>query len=306
MTLRKTLSSLLVLFTAALPLPLQQPVRGEDRHELDFVGHLFRRGEYQAASLELHRFLYHRPDHPSTPYARYLLALCRANLGDLGKAEADLRSLAGELEGGGEPAGLRGEVLVQTMNVQLRGGRFDDLLLLGEALDAGGVDLEPGLARYADALILAALVYVNRWEQARGFVRSARCLDERVRARVDAEIRGLLTGRDKRPLAAGLLSVVPGLGHLYAGRLSDGVRSLAVNAAFTGLWAAAFLHGAAPLAVLFGVAEAFLFAASLYGGINAVLQENASRVLDARDRILRLLPVPPLDVITLREEPAGL
>jgi len=290
---RKALASLLAACMLALLTPLRPPpVRGGGRPGLGFSYHLFKKGEHRAAALELHRFLYLHGGHRAVPYARYLLALCRANLEDFTGAEAELRALAADLAGGSEHAGLRAEAMVQAMNVQLRGGRFDDLLLLGEALDAETAGIDPRLAAYADALELAALVSLHRWERARG--------------RLEAELEDLLARRSLSPVAAGFLSLVPGLGHLYAGRPVDGARSLAANAAFAGLAGVALVHGAVPAAVLSAVAWLFLYVSNIYGGINAALQENAGRILEARGRMLRILPVPPLDVITLREELDGL
>jgi hypothetical protein len=304
---RKALASLLAACTLALLTPLRSPqVRGGPRPGLGFSYHLFRKGEHQAAALELHRFLYLHGGHRAVPYARYLLALCRANLEDFTGAEAELRALAADLAGGPEHAGLRAEAMVQAMNVQLRGGRFDDLLLLGEALDAETAGIDPRLAAYADALELAALVSLHRWERAREALVRAGALDERTRARLEAELEELLARRPLSPMAAGFLSLVPGLGHLYAGRPADGARSLAANAAFAGLAGTALVHGAVPAAVLSAVAWLFLYVSNIYGGINAALQENAGRILEARGRMLRLLPVPSLDVITLREELGGL
>ncbi|MFW6180284.1 MAG: tetratricopeptide repeat protein [Spirochaetota bacterium] len=307
MLFRKVFASLLVPCMLGLLIPLRPPpARGEGQPDLGFSYHLFRKGEHRAAVLELHRFLYYRSGHRAEPWARYLLALSRANLGDYARAEAELRALAEDLEGCAEHAGLRGEVMVQAMNVQLRDGRFENLLLLGDALDADTAPLDHRLAGYAAALRLAALVSLHRWEEARAVLAGGYVLEEEARSRLEAELERLIARRPPSPLAAGVLSLVPGLGHLHAGRPVDGARSLAINAAFAGLAGTAFLHGAVPVAVLSAVAWLFLYLSNIYGGINAALQEDAGRVLEARGRMLRLLPVPPLDVITLREELAGL
>lgn len=307
MILKRVFTSLLILCIHAALLwpqswPQASPVLGENAPEFGFIGYLFSRGEYRAASLELHRYLYYLPGHPSSFYARYVLALCRANLGETGRAEAELRTLARDLERGGGFSKLRSEVLVQTMNMQLRGERFDDLLLLYEALEIQARPLAQRLAVYADALVLAALISDGRWEQARARLRKSRALEGRICASLEQELNLLLASEKKSPLLAGLLSVMPGLGHLYTGRSADGFRSLAVNAAFAGLAGMAFLQGAVLPALLLGTAEIFLYVSNIYGGINAALQVNAARTLDARERMLRLLPVPPLDVITVHKE----
>jgi hypothetical protein len=53
--------------------------------------------------------------------------------------------------------------------------------------------------------------------------------------------------------------------------------------------------------VLFAVIEGTLYFSNIYGGANAVIRQNARFVVERRDELLKMLTIPPLDVITLRE-----
>jgi hypothetical protein len=53
---------------------------------------------------------------------------------------------------------------------------------------------------------------------------------------------------------------------------------------------------------IFTGVEGVLYIANIYGGVNAVLQENARQALTRRDRMLKLLPAPPLKIISITEE----
>jgi TM2 domain-containing membrane protein YozV len=109
----------------------------------------------------------------------------------------------------------------------------------------------------------------------------------------------------KSPVLGGILAIIPGLGHLYAGRGVDGLRSFLINAAGIGLTVFCFVMGMPVFGVLFGVIEAALYLSNVYGGVNAVMQQNARFIVERRDELLKILAVPPLDVITLREELYG-
>jgi hypothetical protein len=178
--------------------------------------------------------------------------------------------------------------------------RFSDLPLLREELSAAAVVPRPELSRYADALLLASQVHEYRWEEAADFFRSSGSAGS-----LNPELAGLLQQQPPRrfPWLAGLLSVVPGGGHLYAGRPADGARSLLINGALGGLTVLSLVLGTGWLAALFGVVTLAAYAANVYGGVNAALQYNARGMVEMRNRILRMLPVPPFDIIIQEGNP---
>ena len=123
-----------------------------------------------------------------------------------------------------------------------------------------------------------------------------------LKTSLESEISTVLVHRNKSPLIGGLLSIVPGLGQMYAGRFPDGIRSLLFNTAFTSLTIFSFKEDMVVLGGIFGTIELVLYISNLYGGVNAVMQENARYIIQKRDEMLKEIPAPPLDVITVRKE----
>jgi TM2 domain-containing membrane protein YozV len=151
-------------------------------------------------------------------------------------------------------------------------------------------------------MAVAARIYELDWGGALGELDGAVAPGDGPRDSLRAQIEGIAETRNKSPVLGGVLSIVPGLGHLYAGRPGDGLRSLLVNGTFTSLAVLSYREDMPVLGSVFAVIEAFAYASNIYGGVNAVQQENARRLFEARDALLKEIPVPPLDVITVRGE----
>jgi TM2 domain-containing membrane protein YozV len=159
-----------------------------------------------------------------------------------------------------------------------------------------------GLQTYLQFMSTAAYIYNLRWEEAYLDVQNWKVPVSPVGDELNTELVSIMNFCKKSPVVGGLLSIVPGLGHMYAGRFPDGIRSLLLNAAFTSLAIFSFQEDMAVLGGVFSVVEGVLYISNVYGGVNAVQQENARRILESRDRMLKKIPIPPLDVITLRKE----
>ena len=108
--------------------------------------------------------------------------------------------------------------------------------------------------------------------------------------------------KDKSPVLGGILSVVPGLGHIYAGRFSDGLRSFMFNAAFSGLTIYTAIHKEYMFTSVFGLIELILYSSNIYGGIDAVLQENSLYYIKNRNKLLKRIPVSNIHIISVRKE----
>ena len=93
------------------------------------------------------------------------------------------------------------------------------------------------------------------------------------------------SGHDKKPVVGGLLGIIPGLGHMYAGEYSNGIRSMILN----GIFIFGMVHtadqeqwGAFTVITFF---ELTWYTGSIYGGIDASHRYNQRRLNDCIDTI---------------------
>lgn len=302
MILKRLLVSLLLQsFLLSTNLSLAQSERG-------FAISLYRAGEYESSIVELKRWIYFNQDDPFVPYARYLLALSQGRMGQYAKAASTLHGLIDSISGQ-ERDGYYGELIceshLQLLNLHFRERRFRDFEIENDRFAAACSDPDPRLSAGAQSMAVAIHVYDLNWDEALKALGTANLLDRETSETLERGINEMNQHSPKSPVLGGMLAIIPGLGHLYAGRGVDGLRSFLINAAGIGLTVFCFVMGMPVFGVLFGVIETALYLSNIYGGVNAVMQQNARFIVDRRDELLKILTVPPLDVITLREELYG-
>lgn len=270
-----------------------------------FALHLYRSGDFDAASVELARFIFTNPEDKFAPYARYLEAVSRARTAEYEKALSELLTLIEEIaiKSNNETLLLlSSEAKLQVLNILFRQKRFRDYSLYRERFGSPGEISESIILEYVQAMDFAIPIYNFHWNEALQCLKKAGFRDEKLNRLLEVRLIEAQHHRLKKPAIGGLLSIVPGVGHVYAGRFWDGVRSFFINAGVASLSIFCFTMGIPVIGVLFGIIEAFLYASSIYGGVNAVLQENARYQVSLRDEMLCYLPVPPLDPVIMREE----
>ncbi len=270
----------------------------------DFGIYLYKKGNYESAVLELERYIFSSGGDERAPEITLLLSLSYARLqqyeralGLLGAISAD--SVTADFETTGD---LACEAEFHSLNILFRQKRFTDFRIGLEHMRTVCPETGAELGSYLQFMSTAAYIFNLQWEEAYLDLQNWRIPVSPLDTELESELVSAMRFRKKSPVAGGLFSIIPGLGHMYAGRVPDGIRSLLLNAAFTSLAVISFQENMAVLGGVFSVVEGVLYISNVYGGINAVQQENARRVLGSRDRMLKLLPVPPLDVITIRKE----
>ncbi len=298
MILKRLLVSLLIQsFLLSTNLSFAQSERG-------FALSLYRAGEYESSSVELRRWLYFNRDDPFVPYAQYLLALSQGRLGRYAEAVTTLTELI-DSESGQEEDSPYGELFceshLQLLNLHFRERRFRDFHIEQERFAAACIDPDPRLRTGAQSMAVAVHIYTRSWDEALKTLSRANLLDRGTVEMLEREITVMNQYRSKSPVLGGILSIIPGLGQLYAGLGAESLRSFFINTACIGLTVFCFVMGMPVLGVLFAVIEGALYFTNIYGGVNAVIRQNARFVVERRDELLKMLTVPPLDVITLRE-----
>ncbi len=273
--------------------------------DLGYGIYLFDRGRYGLSILELERYIYRHPQGHHTPHAGILLALSYANESQYDEA----LSLLGELERAvsGSPweerySGVLCEAGFHELSILFRQKKTVEFNLEKERVSTICREPDERLGRYTDAMTVALEIYEMQWQQALSELQNSRYLSEGLTERIATELEAALRHRDKSPVLGGIFSIVPGMGHMYAGRTWDGFKSLLINATFITLSVVCFTNDLPAPGGIFAGVEGVLYIANIYGGVNAVLQENARQALMRRDRMLKLLPAPPLKIISITEE----
>jgi len=295
----KVIVWILVVTITLIALPLRMECSDEGP---EYGIYLFRQGKDELAIPELERTLYYHESAPDAPYLKLLLGLSYARSGQYGSALSLLSALVEELED--TPHGIRKEKLscettFHILNIYFRQKRFTDFYYGREQLALRCPELDTALASSVQYMSIAGHIYTFDWKAALGELEMSPLQSTDF---LKEQIEPLVGYRSKSPVLGGILSIIPGLGHVYAGRFGDGIRSLLINIAFVSLSYFSFKEDMPALGAVFGVIEASLYAANIYGGVNAVNQENARFFIEKRESILKQIPVPPLDIITLRKE----
>jgi hypothetical protein len=274
-------------------------------NEIGYGVYLYKHGNYTGAILELERYIYYNPVDPYTPYLQLLVGLSYANEAQYIRAFSSLSDLdlsAESIQDHKKREALLCESQFQRLNILFRQKRFSDFQLETEKIEENCFDIDRRIEEYIYYMASARYIFDFQWEEALAVVKESGFPKGQLKEDLIGDIDSMIDHREKSPVVGGLLSVIPGLGHLYAGRYSDGARSLLFNTAFTTLSVFSFRERQYVLAGIFTTIEALLYVSNIYGGVNAVLQENARYVIQKRDSVLKKIPVPPLDVITLRKE----
>ncbi len=291
-----------------------QPVSLFGENDFGYAVYLYKTGNYPGAIIELNRFIYHNPEDLYSSYLRLLVALSYANTGKHNSALGSLSALSNHLEGSpylADTHDLLCESYFHSLNIMFRQKMFYDFQVQKEQMQVSCVNLDLGLNRelndYVIFMSAAGYIYNLEWEKASEELDEFQALNSdpgtiRMKSLLEIELKEAMDHRDKSPVLGGILSIVPGLGHFYAGRPADGARSLLFNTAFAALTVYAFYERQYVLGGVLAAVEGVLYASNIYGAVNAVQQENAIYVIQKRDNMLKNIAVPPLDVITVRKK----
>jgi tetratricopeptide (TPR) repeat protein len=249
---------------------------------LGFAESLFAEGDYYRAISEYKRFLFEHPGDPVAPWVRFRIA--EAYLAG-GRTET-ARDLFAELrlEHVTGDARLRhGATLAEARAFYLEGRLVQAAGLLRE-LEGSTPDLDLlGQARYLSGCVALRGGATGRARTAWLRLPAAHPLAERALELVAA--LDLPAPPSKSPLLAGLLSVIPGLGHLYLGEVATGLTAFAWNGLFGAAVFDSFRRGQIGAGSLLAVLELLWYSGTIYGAVAGAERYNR----DARESFLERL-----------------
>jgi len=267
--------------------------------------YLYKKGKYSEAVLELERYMFFHPNSVKAPYANYLVALSLANIDRLSESMAKLKESIYLLEENwsyNDYKKLLCELKFQYLNILYRQKMFIDFLTYKDSLYMDYPDLPLNLDSYIENMTISIYIYNLEWEKAQENIEESKSISERLKYNLKKEVVEVINTRRKSPVVGGLLSIIPGLGHIYAGRSIDGIRSLFFNTLFTSLTYFSYKQEMPFLTASFGGIEIILYLSNIYGGVNSVLKENAEYIINKRNSMLKNITVAPLNVITVMKE----
>jgi len=262
---------------APAPAPLAAPapgVAGElARLSIDYADHLFRDGDYYRSITEYRRYLYLTRGAGAESH-RAALAIGEAYL-----RSRQLEAAAAQFESVAERT-VDEEVRAVALLSAGRAHLLNERPLLAAARLAACRQLSSERAGVADeALFLLGWARLGQrdWDSARSaFAEVATAGGARAAAAAQAiehlERRGNF--QQKSPVIAGLLSLIPGVGHMYLGQWAVGFAALFWNALFVFATGYSIWTQEWGVAAVLGVFELSWFSGTMFGALNGAFRYN--------------------------------
>jgi TolA-binding protein/TM2 domain-containing membrane protein YozV len=245
----------------------------EAEQQLGFARSLDGEGDYYRAIGEYKRFLYLYPDSPLADEARLAIGRAYVHGEQPDAAEAHFLSLA-ELS-----PEWRARALLETGWARYSAGRsqaavfsLQSFLRQYEARDAADADR----ARY---LLGWALLTEDNGEAAMEAFAAVTSLPEK--GQLTEAAKNWRSLPRKSPLLAGLLSVVPGAGHLYIGEPLVGLAALGWNGLFSFALYESIRRDQVGVAVLLGALELIWYTGTIFGAVSGAQKYNRDVRLQA-------------------------
>jgi TolA-binding protein len=291
-----------VILSALLLLPnhaLCAQITIDSDEQFRFAEQTMEKGDYLRAVVEFERFLQFFPEDKRVPRAKLLIAQCYMKAKDYESARKALMEVVN---------GYKGTIAA---------GKA--LFLMGESYYAQGLYDEAEryfkgvIAAYPEPELRNSAVYrlgwiqmqMGRWHEASETFRAVGAGSPLFPSAQDLSAKSL--GGEllpfKDPTTAGVLSVVPGLGHAYTERYKDGLVAFLLNGLF--IWATieAFQEDQDVLGAILGFVELGFYSGTIYSAVNSAHKHNRKL---KEDFLLGLPDAVDLSVFATKEGHIGL
>jgi tetratricopeptide (TPR) repeat protein len=244
--------------------------------QFQFAENYFDRGDYYKAIGEFERFIHFFPKEPRVESARYKIALAYLK----GRRFKDsIHAFSGVIQAYPDTElACRSYFKIAECYVELGAtdealGTLDKLLEVSKDQDIRD-----------EALYRGGWVFLerNEWEKARAAFDeiSPRNRDAYRLQALSEEINQKDFIETKNPTTAGLLALIPGLGHLYCERYRDALVSFFLNGAMILAAAEAFDNENEALGGLLSLFEIGLYSGNIYSAVNSAHKYNRKQRLD--------------------------
>jgi tetratricopeptide (TPR) repeat protein len=296
---------LLVLFTflSALLLVSESAhctqITIDSEEQFSLAEQTMNKGDYLRAVFEFERFLQFFPEDKKVPKARLLIAQCYLKAKDYESARKTLMESLNIYKGtppGGKALFLMGESYYEQ-------GLYEEAERYFKAVLA--VYSEPELKNGAIYRLGWIQMQTGNWQEASETFKSVGAGSPLFLNAQDLSAKSL--GGEflpyKDPTAAGVLSVVPGLGHLYCDRYRDGLVAFLLNGLFIWATVEAFHDNQDVLGGILGFVELGFYSGTIYSAVNSAHKYNRK----LKEDFLNGLPdAVDLNVFATKEGQIGL
>jgi tetratricopeptide (TPR) repeat protein len=259
-----------------------------------FADHLFNQGEYYRAIGEYQRYLYLRPDAPDAEHVHLRSAMAYLFGGEYRLANDALARVNESIT---DPRRLRLAAFARCQASFLHGTWSPASVKLKTYLQDFPADKE-GRPLTNQALLMAGWtsLRLNRLEDAETSfaVLAENSAPEKGYAKLVADVHALRTApQTKSPWVAGLLSVVPGLGHAYLGRPDIALFALAWNSLFIYAAADNIRNGDYGTGSILSSFAFLWYSGTIYGSVSGAHKWNRDMRLNKIEALEESYPPDP-------------
>ena len=237
-----------------------------------YARHAFEKKDHETAIIELKRFLYFYPNDHRAAKASYHLGLSYYRLGQLDQALKVFQKTAETYPDSEFAVESRFQVSRCQFRMNNPNAAVNELLNLIKEADR-------------QTMTDRAFYQLGWIALETGRIGQARTWFDRISpkgrtdfnvAELQDDMKGIKDVPHKRPVLAGLFSVIPGGGYLYSGRYQDAAVAFFVNAALIGAACESFDNDLKILGGLLALIDAGFYVGSIYGGISSAHKFNQS------------------------------
>jgi TolA-binding protein len=271
----------------------------DSEEQFRFAEQTMDKGEYLRAVVEFERFLQFFPEDKNAPKARLLIAQCYMKAKDYESARKTLHETLNAYQGvpaGGKALFLMGESYYEQ-------GLYEE----AERYFKGVIAAYPESEMRNTATYRLAWIQMHKgqWQEASETFKTVGAASPLFPNARDLSVKSL-GGESlpyKDPATAGVMSVVPGLGHVYCERYKDGLVAFLLNGLF--IWATieAFDEDQEALGAILGFIELGFYSGTIYSAVNSAHKHNR-KVKD--DFLLGLPDAVDLNFFATKEGHIGL
>ena len=253
-----------------------QPVAAAERADLlwSFAGHLYQEQDFYRALSEYQRFLFLFPTDPRVPEAELQIGRCYRREGKFQKAFTHLIRLHNRRAE--ESAGR--EALLEMVAIREEQGRYPEAIYWAKQF----IERYPDYAEIDDVYVRLAWLQIDSGKYEEAITTLELLQPESTHYPRVRSLRQALEQRPetakKSPAVAGTMSaVLPGSGHLYAGRPGQAASSFLLNALFIAGAVIAFQNDSPVLGGILVFFELGWYTGGIRSAAQAAREENQKR-----------------------------
>ncbi len=265
--MKRIIVSLIFILTTAA-------VFGEDLKLIKFADSLYNNGDYYRAISEYKRYIFYNDTGEFAKNASYKIGMSYMMAGKFDEAADAFDKVS--LDNNGELKFL--SLLSESVSVAMKKDYTYSSAVASKVLN------DPEGSKYMDkARYVTGFNLINQGEYSKAMVEFGDIKDPEL-AKSSASVNALLNKSGeiptRSPVISGLLSIIiPGSGHVYCGRWTDGIVSFVVNSFFIYNVYGAFKRNDTIQKYSFGIPGGVIYLSSIYGGVVSANKFNDEEVV---------------------------